>query len=528
MPEEIVPAADATDNQAPPPCPTGQRLAEVLLIFLVFFVVGGEPVPHVNEPHYLCRLKHAWNPDWCAGDLFLESTDAHLVFVWAFAWFTEWLSLTALAWLGRVAVWLALAWAWQRLSWQLVPKAFCAVLSAATWLTLIAQGHLAGEWVVGGLEAKCIAYVAVLCGLKSLVAGRWNRMWIELGVASALHVLVGGWSTLVGFGIWVFHERPHVRFRQMLPGLAAGGAIALAGVLPAVLLTRGQTPDIVAEANRIYVFERLAHHLAPLTLPTAEIVDRIARHALLLVGLFALGKAVRPQLGLTRIRWFAWGAVALAGGGFLIELLYWNNPLAAARLLKYYWFRLTDIGVPLAVALHVTALIAWGLARHRVWAVWLLAVVLAATSWQLASTAVRRATHPVPPADRSMRDVGAWIDVCDWAAKHTRPDALFLTPRLAHSFKWRAGRAEVVTRKDIPQDAPSVVEWLDRLHDVHYYQFEGEWYPYRSLAHGGTGRVERIAAKYHADYIVTDTRRRLGLPVVYRNEHYVVYATGQP
>ncbi|MGE3641703.1 MAG: hypothetical protein AB7G28_24385, partial [Pirellulales bacterium] len=44
-----------------------KRWAEVLLIFIVFFALAGEPVPHVNEPHYLGRTKHFWDPTWCAG-----------------------------------------------------------------------------------------------------------------------------------------------------------------------------------------------------------------------------------------------------------------------------------------------------------------------------------------------------------------------------------------------------------------------------------------------------------------------------
>ena len=154
---------------------------EVLLIVLVFFAIAGEPVPHVNEPHYLCRLKHFWDPSWCAGDLFLESPDAHGLFVWTFGWVTKWLSLTATAWVGRILAWTLLAWAWQRLSWRLVPVPLASVLAAALWVTLTDTAHLAGEWVVGGVEAKCFAYVFVLLALRELVDRRWNRVWIVLG-----------------------------------------------------------------------------------------------------------------------------------------------------------------------------------------------------------------------------------------------------------------------------------------------------------------------------------------------------------
>src|SRR3990172_7256102 len=104
-----VAAAQPWNTSDPPPL--GARLWETLLIVLVFFAVAGDPVPHNNEPHYLCRLKHFWNPAWCAGDLFLESPDAHTVFVWSFGWVTKWVSLSATAWVGRVLAWTLLAWA---------------------------------------------------------------------------------------------------------------------------------------------------------------------------------------------------------------------------------------------------------------------------------------------------------------------------------------------------------------------------------------------------------------------------------
>ena len=79
----------------------------------------------------------------------------------------------------------------------------------------------------------------------------------------------------------------------MLPGLIAGGLLALFGVVPAIRLTLHQPPDVVAEANRIYVFDRLPHHLSPLTVPPDEVIRRLTRHGILLLalGIARLGKS---------------------------------------------------------------------------------------------------------------------------------------------------------------------------------------------------------------------------------------------
>ena len=58
------------------------------LVFLSFFIFSAvrAPVPAVNEPHYLSKAKHYWNPNWCRGDFFLESSNTHLVFYQTFGW----------------------------------------------------------------------------------------------------------------------------------------------------------------------------------------------------------------------------------------------------------------------------------------------------------------------------------------------------------------------------------------------------------------------------------------------------------
>src|SRR4051812_33122965 len=100
------------------------RLAafEIAWIFLIFFLFAGSVPPDVGESHYLVKARHYWEPVWCAGDLFVESRDAHAIFYWTFGWLTRFCSLAATAWIGRVITWLFLAWSWQRLSWAIVPR----------------------------------------------------------------------------------------------------------------------------------------------------------------------------------------------------------------------------------------------------------------------------------------------------------------------------------------------------------------------------------------------------------------------
>ena len=97
----------------------------------------------------------------------------------------------------------------------------------------------------------------------------------------------------------------------------------------------------------------------------------------------------------------------------------------------------------------------------------------------------------------------------------TPADALFLTPREQQTFKWYAGRAEIVSWKDVPQDARGLIEWKQRLEEIYP---RDQAHQQRDLAAFSDAELLQLARKYRATYIVIDrTRsgRRIGLPKVY-------------
>jgi hypothetical protein len=510
---------------------------EFALILAVFFVAGGAPAPHVNETHYLTKAKHYWDPTFCPGDAFLDSADAHLAFYWTFGWLTQWLSLGATAWVGRIAAWTLIALGWMRLSRAATVAPWAAVVSVIVWIAVVDNCDFAGEWVVGGLvgkggvEGKCFAYGFVLLGLAALLAGRWTTPWIWFGAAAAMHALVGGWAVLAGFCVWLAEPKlSRPRISTLLPGLVVGGVLSLPGLLPALALDREAPGAVAHEAARIYVYERLPHHLAPLTLPSDEFARRVLRFSVPVAGLVGLALLLstrrRPtsasfepdsRLGAWR-RCLTFAAAALACNcmGLIVELLLDGQPLTAAPLLRYYWFRQADVLVPAAVALVATALALESGPAARPWARFALAAGLLLCTAHLMRIAVERVRNPVPPALVRIENPAAWLAACNWIRQHAPPDALCLIPRHAQSFKWYAHRGDVVNWKDIPQDAVGVVEWRERLHDV---------FPTIELPDGprtlgspeqlSESRLRVLATRYGASYVIARSEPVLGLPEVF-------------
>ncbi len=525
---------------------------EWAVILAVFFVVGGAPPPHVNETHYLTKAKHYWNPSYCPGDFFLNSADPHLAFYWTFGWVTRVASLPATAWIGRFVAWALIAAAWLRMSLAVVAVPWTAALSAAAWVALVERANFAGEWVVGGVEGKCFAYALVFFGLAAMFRGEWRSPWIWFGAGSALHVLVGAWAVLGGFAVLLTERRGNrPSLRAVLPGLILGGVLSLAGLLPALALERGADPATAAEAARIYVFERLPHHLAPLSLSAEELSRRAARFGLVIaafVGLCAWqfwGERGDPPKrisadgelhvgALGRAMRFAAFSLLCNGAALCLEAALKDEPLTAARVLRYYWFRQADVMVPLATAFALAAFVVWML-RRRAWVGTLVAGgAVAGCAWFLGGLAVSRLENPQPPATARLEGFADWRDACLWVRDHAPADATFLIPRMGHSFKWYAWRADVANYKDVPQDAASVVEWKARCADVFpTMDINGKETLASYPDQLGVERLREVARKYGATYVITRRYPPLDLKVVYPEKerradcYWTVYEIGR-
>ena len=62
---------------------------EACAVVLVFVATTGLVPPEENEPNYLAKARHFWDPQWAAGDVYLDSADAHWLFCMATGWLTQ-------------------------------------------------------------------------------------------------------------------------------------------------------------------------------------------------------------------------------------------------------------------------------------------------------------------------------------------------------------------------------------------------------------------------------------------------------
>ncbi len=476
-------------------------LCEVCICTVLIVLICGERTPDINESHYLTKAKHFWNPDWCPNDFFLSSADAHFVYFLSLGWVTKIFSLSTSAWLLRGLSWLLFAFAWQRLSFRLFPQRFASLFSITGFLLVVDYFHLAGEWVVGGAEAKSFAYIFVILALERMVAGKWNWVWIWLGIASMFHVLVGGWSLLFATIMFVVSV-DRSRWKSQIGWMAGGAVLTLLGLVPGVLLSINQDAKSLGLANEIYVRVRLPHHLYFWSFEKQRMV---AFFVALATWVF-LSRGDGKQL--SKIHGFCLLAFALGLAGIGLSNLSDRESTAnvANWWLRFYLFRMTDFAIGIGIAF--AAMKCWQDSSPRIKnTVWIAAVIIGVMV--VGGQLRHKFAEKRPPADvAALPDYGGqerkrtferyknWLKVCDWAKRNTPDTATFLTPFEQQTFNWYAHRSQVFCRKDIPQNATGILDWQRRIEL--FYQ-SGQNYQWQT-----DDRILELAKEFDFQYIIVE------------------------
>ena len=539
-------------------------IGPALCVLLLFSAYGGTFPPDVNEAHYLAKARHAWNPSWASGDFFLATRDAHQVFTWTIGILAALFPLPVAAWIGRWIGWAVLAIGWSQLvqtvqfrsatTGRIPPerRAKSASRNSASgnaedwrslgWVCLIttisaglllAGNHFAekaGEWFVGGIEAKVLAWGFVFLGLARFVEGRWAWACFWLGLATAFHVLVGGWTIVfcvfAGLLTWRrsdAHESPNHDLRYEYAAHAALVVLSVlfiaCGILPGLSLMAGVPHETAPVAATTYVFDRLPHHLVLAQMsPPARI-----RWSLLVCcwGVTTLwvyrSKCLMPStlnpFTLLRFHTAVVGSVLLSLVGAGIEYRLTDRPEDAARWLRFYFHRAADVLVPAGLALNLAPQFA-GMSRSWTWQILtrncscrvvLVGLLGLAGIAAVGSHRAPELLDPRPAAERQALPVEVtddWRRMCRYLRENTPADLVALTPREQSTFLWDAQRGEVVNWKNVPQDAENLLRWQRRMETV----YPRSTFYWGLAGHGRRGLVA-VAQQYEADVIVYDRYR---------------------
>lgn len=497
-----------------------------------------------NEIDVLPLAKQYVDPSWIPGDWYLNQPPGYRqLFQALFGRLTVTWGFLATSLIGRLLCYGLVASGLVFLGRKLSLSLSSLLLAVGLFVYAApTQGAIAGEWLVGGLEAKAIAYSLVLFAIGLMLEGRDRSMAFLLGLSTSFHVLVGSWAFLVAVG-WLILRRRNcfwdVRYlASILLIYLAASAFAIEPVLKQLFTS---TPTASVPPSYMYVFLRLPHHLNPLSWEPHHWRKPLLYLLILVFSACMLQRQHKQQSEelseqyTTSIGLVEFTLLTLVP--FLLGLIIVPFD-SQGKLLQYYPFRLGDIMLPLNTCL----LFACALEHHftgkrqRVFSVVCIVLVSLACTIQAVSFQKQLlALSDFPSVEQEVDP--QWKDMCAWVRLHTPQDAVVISsPAKLDNFSWLAERPTIAKFKLLPQTSAKILDWYKRLEDL-----SGDIYPWPRVPttkdqrkeirkklitgydHLTTAQVEGLMVKYQAEYFVTHVEHQLALPLVYRNSLYSLY-----
>jgi len=527
-----------------------------------------------NEADVLPLARQSAEPSWIPNDWYLtQNAEYRFAFQRIAGPLVRDLGFIPAALVGRAACYALAAAGLAVIAGAIGLRPWMLVLAVVALITFQGkQSTTGGEWFVGGFEAKAVAWGLALLAIGLALYHRHAMAALLAGLAATFHILVGGWVSVVLWG-WLLTVgrggRP-LTDRAYLASLARCAACTALGALGAAVplwshLASPPHDTPGPSASYVYVYLRLPHHLSPASWQPIAWMQLATFAMLLLAGVWVLrrlpaGHVTRdaetsapPPPPITvpanhaEVQFAALAALALVPflAGLVISL--WDHD---GTLLRYYPFRVGGVLLPLAAYLlaalavqrGATVLPRWG--RHAFAAIIVAGLI---GGFVMASEAFRKnlatiAEASAPGGGRGT-DGEEWAAACDAVRALTPRGAVVVTPPAGGAdFTWRAGRARVANFKLMPQNPRAILEWYARMRDLangtdlaqlpnQFAKYDAEDFRdavtqgYKSLS---LADATRLMEKYGARHLLTTSDHELGLPVLYRNARYTLYALPEP
>ena len=477
------------------------------LLGAVFLFVG-KPVPSSNEFSYLLRLRKVYDPNYLASDItFSTPANEYWLFDHIFGLLTFFLSIEMIGWLGRIACWSVLIFALMKLGkrWE-IPL---WMISASIFLWLyVGQSIIADEWIIGGFEAKCVAYICLIFALDRF-SGKQDilKAAILLGLSFAFHPVVGLWGMAAAVPALLICYRD---LRQTLKVSIIAGAISLIGAIP-LLQMRAESVEPTTENLKFFQLVKFPHHFDPFAWSKSAVILVCILMIFCLIIHAQIKNAKPPKFLLTFL--------TILGVFFVFGIL--ARVFNLYEIMKYTPTRLFAVFIPLFFFFYLSRAYQQNLIQKPLQIAVLLPVIFLSLWNKLPLTGFYqiRSTCEIwnqPPDDTA--------DAFVWLKNNTERDAMIIAPPWRYDFWYLAERAEVVNyRKPIIAD---IGEWQNRLDEL-----TGKTAPengvreVEDLAEFYFGldkqTIDLLAEKYKADYFISESD--YSYPVVYSKGKVKIY-----
>jgi hypothetical protein len=510
----------------------------VVMAFLSLKFLLEDNMGMINEVDVLPLAKQFADPTWISGDWYLNQPPSYrLLFETLFGRLIVAWGFLATSCIGRLICYGLVASGIVFIGRRLGLTLPLLLLAIGLFIyTNRNQGAAASEWLLGGLEAKSIAYGLVLLAIALMLIGRYRTLAFMLGLATSFHVLVGGWTFIVMLGWLALKWKTRlesIRHLGLFLGIyLAASVFAIKPVLKQLFIT---PPPSSVTPSYIYVFLRLPHHLNPLSWSSGWWIKPTVYLLVLVLSINLLCRQQQSGKLTTQNR-----AQIELFEFTLIGLVPFTLGLAVApfdtqgRLLQYYPFRLGDVMLPLNTCLLFACALQQSFTPQGKRILLLACILLWSGACSIQTISFQKqflALHQFPKVDPEFKAL------CDWIRMSTPTDATVVSPPVdLVEFTWLAERPTIAKFKLLPQTKARILDWYERLSDL-----SGGLPAWSTLVrtrdrrkemkqaltngynHLTTAQADALMTKYRAAYFMTGVEHQLNLPSLYHNSRYVLY-----
>ena len=490
--------------QTPPRISTeSPRSFWLCLAFLLLAIVlfHGKAVPYSNEFLYLLRLEPNFLPnDWT----FSSPANEHWFFNLIFSFPARIFSLEIVGWTGRIAVWILSIIALIKLGrhWEISYPAIA--VSIFLWLAS-SQAVVNDEWILGGFEAKTVAYVCLLFSLLEFSKRKTIAPAVLLGLSFSFHPAVGLWAILaIGMAL-LFEKIPTIDFAKVV-GITA--LFALFGLIPLLAEQTSAAANSFADWQFVVLY-RVPWHLDLFQFSKSGVV---LVFVMLLFNCFAVWKNENFAL-----RFLLKFQIALALFFVIGGLLRWLELYPLLRLMPMRLFPLfTPLFFIFTAFYRIPRLSS---KQHKIIAALFVIVAIASLNpFSRAFFQIRETVQTWTNAPDDFQQTSVWI------AANTPLDAVVIQPPHRRDFWYFARRASVVSFAYPTYNR--LGEWRTRIGDltgnlkISKSETAGEEIEtsYHQLS---SEEIERLKNKYAATHLVS--RAVYSYPIIFATETYKVY-----
>ncbi|MCC0177989.1 hypothetical protein I4641_13475 [Waterburya agarophytonicola K14] len=493
-----------------------------------------------NEVDVLPLAKQFVDHDWIANDWYLNlETNYRYLFQIIFGWLIVHLGFLATSIIGRLFCYGLVATGLVLLGQKLgLNLTYLLLATIALTYQGYLQGAIAGEWFVGGLEAKAVAYGLILIAIPLMLSRRYLWMMMLLGLATSFHVLVGGWAFLTTLG-WLCLP-PKARLLKLGQNIWLLFAVYLAAsafAIPPILQQLvASTPPGNISPSFIYVFLRLPHHLNPFAWHPLLWL-RLAIYLGIWIWCVSLLKNIADAKGwqpvdYARLELTEFTLISLVPFVIGIAIAFFDSE---GSFLQYYPFRFGDTILPLATYLLTACTLQtkFSVKKHRSICFILIGCILFTQITFFSQSAIAAQNFPTQQQNVDPQ----WKLMSDWIENNTPQDAVFIShPWYLANFTWMTQRATVVKLKMFPQTKDGIVEYYQRLNDLSggnlakiYFGSEklDQVKTVKAISAGfsalNTSQVLKLMKKYQCEYFLTEIEHQLELPIVHIQAPYILY-----